>query len=382
MEMITRYSNHPKRSFFLFGPRGTGKSTILKQQYPQALLIDLLDSYTQRLYIAKPERLKEIIAAGSDKQIIIDEIQQAPQLLSIVHSIIVSNKNIQFILTGSSARKIKRQDTNLLGGRASYRSMHPFMASELKELFSLKSSLVDGLLPLLYYESDPKDVLQSYISLYLKEEIKQEGLVRNLDDFARFLESISFSHGSLLNVSNVARDCQVKRKTVENYLVILEDLLLAYRINVFRKHAKRDLVSHSKFYFFDTGVYKAIKPTGILENPSQINGSALEGLVGQHLRAWCDYSSQKHELYFWRTSSGAEVDFIVYGETGLWAIEIKHSKDVNNKDVRALKSFCSDYPMAKAAVVYNGSDTIKINNIMCYNAEFFLLNVVPNKHLF
>ena len=383
MPRIARFFVAPKRSFFLFGPRGTGKSTMLKKRYPDALVIDLLDAKTERDYSARPERLYDFISANPDKRtIIIDEVQRAPRLLPIVHAIIFEDNNIQFILTGSSARKIKREGSDLLGGRASERHLHPFMAAELGEEFSLDAALNNGLLPLLYGEEDPQDVLQGYLSLYLKEEVKMEGLVRNLDNFTRFLESISFSHGALLNVSNVAADCGVKRKTVENYIDILDDLLLSYRLQVFQKHAKRKLVSHPKFYIFDSGVYQIVRPRGPLDISSEINGSAFEGLVAQHLRAWCHYTKEKHELYFWRTSAGSEVDFIVYGPHGLWAIEVKHAQRVKTEDVRALKTFVSDYPMAKAALIYRGKERIMTSEVLCLPAEQFLLNINPDKPLF
>lgn len=364
--------------------RGTGKPTLLANRYPDALWIDLLDAQTERNYSMHPEYLNDLLDAHPEKKIvIIDEVQRVPRLLPIVHSIIFSSKSkIQFILTGSSVRSIKRQGSDLLGGRASERHMHPFMASELGKSFFLEQSLKYGLIPLVYNEDDPNDVLQGYLSLYLKEEIKMEGLVRNLNNFSRFLETMSFSHGSLLNVSNISRECGIKRKTVDNYLDILEDLLLSYRINVFHKHAKHELSSHPKFYFFDTGVYQIIRPRGVLDTTSEINGAALEGLIGQHLRAWCHYTKNKHDLYFWRTSSGAEVDFVVYGEDGLWAVEVKHANHVDTKDIRALKTFMSDYPGAKAAIVYRGKDKFKKNGVLCIPAESFLLNIVPNEELF
>ncbi len=383
MSRIARFFVAPGRSFFLFGPRGTGKSTLLEKRYPDALVIDLLDAKTEREYSARPERLYDLIAANPDKQtIIIDEVQRAPRLLPIVHAKIFEDKTLQFILTGSSARKIKREGSDLLGGRASERHMHPFMAAELGEQFSLASALNIGLLPLLYDEDDPQDVLQGYLSLYLKEEVKLEGLVRNLDNFTRFLETISFSHGTLLNVSNVAADCGVKRKTVENYIEILEDLLLSFRLQVFQRHAKRKLISHPKFYMFDCGVYQIVRPRGPLDITSEVNGAALEGLVAQHLRAWCDYTKEKHELYFWRTSSGSEVDFIVYGPQGLWAIEVKHAERVKGADVRSLTTFVGDYPQAKAVLIYRGKERIMTNDILCLPAEEFLLSIKPDDPLF
>lgn len=385
MSRISRFFSKLQRSFFLFGPRGTGKSTLLESRYPNALRIDLLNAKTEREFTAQPERLIDLIQANPEANpIIIDEVQRVPQLLPVVHRLIFEKgSSLQFILTGSSARKIKRDSkSDLLGGRASERHLHPFMAAELGAEFSLAHALQNGLLPLIYQERDPQDVLQGYLSLYLKEEVKLEGLVRNLDNFTRFLEAVSFSHGSLLNVTNVAKDCAVNRKTVENYIEILEDLLLSYRLPIFQKQAKRRLVSHPKFYLFDTGVYQVLRPRGPLDVSTQVDGIALEGLVAQHLRAWCDYTTDKHRLYFWRTSAGNEVDFIVYGPMGLFAIEVKHGKQVRSNDVRGLKTFREDYPVAKTILLYQGEEKVMVNDVLCMPVDKFLLELIPDQSIF
>ena len=279
MKFIKRLFKEPKQSFFLFGPRGTGKSTLIQKHFHNAIWIDLLQPELLRSYSARPERLKEVVQGQPEKRVIvIDEVQKVPSLLAIVHSLIEAKLNKQFILTGSSSRKLKRTGADLLAGRALKRVLHPFMAVELEEKFSLKSALHHGLLPLIIESENPRDVLQSYIGLYLKEEIQSEGLVRNLESFSRFLEIMSFSHGSILNITNISRECEIKRKTVENYIEILEDLLLAYRLPIFSKRAQRILKSHPKFYFFDTGVYRTLRPKGSLDRPEEIEGIALEGI--------------------------------------------------------------------------------------------------------
>ena len=196
--------------------------------------------------------------------------------------------------------------------------------------------------------------MKAYNGLYLREEVQMEGLVRNAGSFARFLEAMSFSHARVLNLSNVSRDCQVSRKTVEGYLEILEDLLLGFRFPVFTKRAKRELASHPKFYYFDAGVSRANRPSGPLDAPQEIDGLALEGLVTQHLRAWCDYSTGNHELHYWQTRSQVEVDFVVYGDSGLYAVEVKNSTHVRSDDLRALKNFAQDYPQSQRYLVYRG----------------------------
>ena len=201
-----------------------------------------------------------------------------------------------------------------------------------------------GLLPVVLDSPEPEQVLRTYAALYLREEVQSEGLVRNIGNFSRFLEAVSFSHASLLNIGNVARECQVERKVVDGYIGILEDLLLAYRLDVFTKRARRALASHPKLYLFDAGVYQSLRPKGPLDCPEEVEGHALEGLVGQHLRAWIANSDDDWSLSFWRTRSGVEVDFVVYGPGGLFAIEVKNSARIRPQDLRSLRAFKEDYP--------------------------------------
>lgn len=382
MSIFQRFFYAPLQSFFLFGPRGTGKSTWMKQVYKDALWIDLLQPEVLRTYMSRPEYLRELIHGNPNKPVIvIDEIQKVPTLLSIVHGIIEEKRGLQFILSGSSARKLKRTTADLLGGRALKQILNPFMAAELGENFSLTNALEKGMLPLIYGSAEPKQSLHAYISLYLQEEIQAEGLVRNLESFSRFLEAISFSHSSLLNVNNIARECEVKRKTVENYVDILEELLLAFKLPVFTKRAQRELSSHPKFYLFDAGVFQTLRPKGPLDRPEEAQGAALEGLVAQHLKAWVDYSKDEHQLAFWRTRSGLEVDLIVYGAKNFWAIEVKNATRIHSQDVRALEEFLKDYPMAKAILLYRGTERIKIKNTLCLPCEDFLLHLRPDEGL-
>lgn len=365
-------------NFFLLGPRGTGKSTWLKMVYPKAVFVDLLKPDVYRQFQAKPERLMEVVKGHPSVPVfVVDEVQKIPELLSVVHSLIEECKDRSFVLTGSSARKLKRESADLLAGRAAKLTMHPFIASELGAAFDLDRALSYGLLPVVWGARNPSAALSAYIDLYLREEIQQEGLVRNLAPFTRFLEAVTFSHGAQLVSSEIARDCGVGRTTVDSYLRILYDLLIAEVLPVFSKRAKRALVSHGKFYFFDTGVYRTLRPKGPLDRPSEIDGAALEGLVYQHLRAWLDYGGNRDGLYFWRTVGGLEVDFIVYTPSSFWAIEVKNATRIDRSDFKGLKAFCADFPEARPMLLYRGEMQYEEEGVLVMPVETFLATSRP-----
>lgn len=352
--MYTRNLKPPLgKNFFLFGPRGTGKSTWIRQNYPHALVFDLLETDLFTELLAQPHRLENLLPSQSRHPIVIDEIQKIPDLLNEVHRLI-EKKKYQFILTGSSARKLRQKGVNLLGGRALTHHLYPLTVTELGKDFSLTKSLQIGHLPMAYTESAPEKYLYSYVKTYLREEVLQEGLTRNLGAFARFLESASFSQAAVLNISEVGRECGVERKVVENYFTILEDLLIAYRIPVFARRAKRKMIQHPKFFFFDVGIYRSIRPRGPLDSAEEIEGQALETLFLQEIMAINSYENLGYNIYFWRTSDDIEIDFILYGKRGLYAFEIKRKAKYQSKDLSALKIFLKDYPMAKAYLLYGG----------------------------
>jgi predicted AAA+ superfamily ATPase len=378
MEIVSRFFHPSTQSYFLFGPRGTGKSTLIKRAYAQAVLIDLLEPDLYRQYLAHPERLKQIVSAYPPNQtFIIDEVQKVPEILSVVHALIEMKQGWQFILTGSSARKLKRTGVDLLAGRAQLKNLHPFMAAEIPSVFNLERNLKLGMLPLVMGSEDPPGDLKAYIALYMQQEVQLEGLVRKVEQFSQFLEVVSFSQASVINYSNIARDCHVSSKTVENYVKILEDLLLSFKIPVFTRTAKRHLIQHPKFYFFDAGVFQSLRPKGPLDNPEALQGHALETLVAQHLRAWLDYSNKQGKLYFWHTKSGLEVDFVIYGEIGFYGIEVKNTASVRSEDLRGLKAFKEDYPEAKLIFLYRGNEQKIIQDILCVPVEKYLLELLP-----
>ena len=369
MAFVGRFFDPPAQSFFLFGPRGTGKSAWTQRQYPDAVRVDLLHPATLQRFRARPERLFEVVRAEpAGRVIVIDEVQRVPELLSATHALIEEGQDRRFVLTGSSARKLRRSGVDLMAGRAVVRTMHPFMAAELGDGFDLPTALLRGMLPLVLGAADPLDTLQGYLEVYVREEVQMEGLVRNLDGFSRFLETVCFSHGQLLNVSTIARDSAVSRKAVEGYLSVIEDLLLSFRLPVFRKRAARATVAHDKFYLFDCGVFQ------------QIAGAALEGLVAQHLRAWLAYRNGGERLYYWRTRAGSEVDFIIYGQDWFIAIEVKHSATVRRSDLRALRSFHDDYPEAQRLLLYLGDEQLHIDGVHCMPCERFLRALHPHRN--
>ena len=383
MKIITRFLPKIKQSsFFLFGPRGTGKSLWLQLSYPDSYLIDLLQPDTRLDLEAHPEKLRSIVKGNPHiRTYIIDEVQKVPELLTLVHFLIEKNSQLQFVLTGSSSRKLKKSGVDMLAGRALDKRCHPFMASELGDSFDLDRALQWGLIPLIWNEENPQAALSAYLQLYLKEEIQIEGFVRNLGSFSRFLEAVSFSHGSVMNTSAIARECKVERKTVSGYIQVLEDVLISFRLPVFSRRAKRQLIIHEKFYFFDAGIYNRLHPRGPIDRPEEIYGAALEGLVLQHLKAWKDYGNQDVSLYYWRTKSGLEVDFIIYGENVFTALEVKSSSTIHPKDLRGLKAFRDDYPESSQVLLYRGIDRLEISGILCLPVEDFLMQLIPGNSL-
>ena len=372
--MYKRLLTHPFRqdkSIFLFGPRGTGKTTLLQSFIKQSIYIDLLDFTTYRDLLANPSRLRNQIPENYKGWIIIDEVQKIPALLNEIHRLI-ERDHVKFILTGSSARSLRKKGVNLLAGRALTYHLFPLTACELSANFSLTKSLQYGHLPAIFSEPSPQEYLQSYLQTYLKEEIIQEGITRNLTAFSYFLEVVSFSQGSLINSTEIGKEIGIDRKTVENYLCILEDLLIATRLTVFSRKAERRLVTHSKFYFFDAGVFRHIRPQGPLDKPSEIDGATLETLIFQEIIAINHYFQYEYSINFWRTSAGAEVDFVLYGPHGLIAIEVKNSAKIHTRDFKSLKLFQEDYPMAKLFLLNRGSRKEYFDNIQVWPVEEFL----------
>jgi predicted AAA+ superfamily ATPase len=352
----------PNESVLLLGPRGTGKSTMLRASLPGAVHLDLLDIALYGELLAHPERLEAMVTAGRSSTVVIDEVQRLPGLLDEVHRLIEARR-LRFVLTGSSARKLRRGGANLLAGRARTLHMHPLTAVELGRDFRVERSARHGHLPIAVTAGDPERYLASYVGTYLREEVMVEALTRNLDAFSRFLVAASFAQASVLSIATIARDIGLPRKTVEGYFELLEDLLLGVRLPVFSRRAKRTTTTHPKFYYFDCGVFRALRPRGPLDPAEEIDGAALETLVFQELRATNENLELGYALSFWRTRDHREVDFVLYGERGLVAIEVKRAGRFREDDLAALRDFREEFPPARPFLLYGGTRRYEVDGI-------------------
>ncbi len=375
--MFKRLINLPltgTESCFLFGPRGTGKTTWLKHNMPEHRYVDLLDQTVYFDLNVNPGHITRYYPQDLNQWIVIDEVQKVPALLNEVHRAI-EHEGRRFILTGSSARSLRKKGVNLLAGRALQYEMYPLTALELDSSFDLKRALQYGQLPKAILSADPQKFLKSYVNTYLREEVLQEGLARNMQSFNRFLEIASFSYGQQINMTAIGKEIGVSRETVSNYFDILDDLLIASRLPVFTKRAKRKLVSHPKFYYFDVGVYQITRPKGPLDIRQEINGAALEGLFLQEAKAINAYFELGYDFYFWRTHTQIEVDFVLYGSQGFFAFEIKYRDSIKDSDLKGLKAFKKDYPEARCYMLYLGEQELTINGITVIPIQTALMNL-------
>lgn len=349
--MLTRIFQLDKEldgSIFLFGARQTGKTTILKRQFPDAIYFDLLDHGVKARFRRNPEHLYEMLLDKPEGTlIIIDEIAEVPELLNEVHRLIVEH-NLIFILCGSSARKLKRKGHNTLGGRALPIYLYPLVSCEIPD-FDIDRAVNYGMLPSFYLARNPQRRFAAYIDVYLKEEIKEEALVRSLESFSRFLEIAALTDGEILNYKNIAQDCGIHATTVSAYFDILEDTLIGYRIPAFTKVMKRRLVQAPRFYYFDVGVANHLLHRHQLERGSTDYGHAFEHLVIQELVAYLHYTHIEDKLSYWRTYTGLEVDAVL-GDARI-AIEIKSTEEVQPRHLKGLKAFSEEHPGCRLIVV-------------------------------
>lgn len=348
--MIERRLNieNEEESFFLFGARQTGKTTFLLDKYPDAIFVDLLETDLLDRYRKKPALLREAYQNQSEGSlIIIDEIQQVPELLNEVHWLI-TRKHLRFILCGSSARKLRREGVNTLGGRAIPYFMYPLVSAEIPD-FDLDRAVRNGMLPRHYLKKDATSLLKAYVGVYLKEEIQAESLVRNLANFSRFLEIAAITDGEMVNYQNIASDCGVSANTVKEYFQILEDSLLGFTVPAYTKQKKRRLVQSPRFYLFDVGVTNYLLGRTKLLPGTPEYGHAFEHLIMQEIVAYLGYSNSAAKLSYWRTYTQIEVDAVL-GDAQV-AIEIKSAAEVQNKHLKGLKAFKEEHPEARLIIV-------------------------------
>ncbi len=369
LERIIKLANELDSSIFLFGARQTGKTTILRQQFPNAIYIDLLDSNVKERFRRQPATLYQmLIDKPHGSLVIIDEIPEVPELLNEVHRLIVECQHI-FILCGSSARKLKRKGHNTLGGRAFPVYLYPLVSAEIPD-YDIDRAVNVGMLPSHYLARNPKRMMAGYIDVYLKEEIKEEALVRNLSAFQRFLEVSALTSGEIVNNQNIAQECGVHATTVSAYFDILEDTLIGYRIPAFRRMMKRRILQAPRFYFFDVGVVNHLLHRKELTRGSTDYGHAFEHLVIQEVYAWLHYNHSEETLTYWRTYTDLEVDAIV-GDARV-AIEIKSTEEVTNRHLKGLKAFGEEYPDSRRIVVSLDPFTRQMGDIECMFVYDFL----------
>ncbi len=342
-------------SLLLLGPRQTGKSTLIKELFPKANMLDLLDPELFRDLNKTPSLLREIVGGEKKKLTVIDEIQKLPELMDVVHSLIEEDKSRRFILTGSSARKLKKQRQNLLGGRLYPMYLHPITSREY--LGSNKDLVVDkiiqlGGLPSVLNSDSPQRLLKAYVGIYLQEEIKAEGFARNLSDFSKFLEVAALVNSEQLDYSGVARDVQLAPRTVASYFSVLQDTLTGHLLESFKETKSRKAVLTPKFYYFDVGVCNFLCGREKLAPGTSEYGKAMEHFVFTELLAYKNYSEKNFEIFYWRSTSQFEVDFIIRLKSKrLIGIEVKGSSHIDKDDLKGLKAFEEDFKLEKKIIV-------------------------------
>jgi len=365
-----------RKSFFLFGPRATGKSTLIKQQLSaSATVIDLLDSRLYLRLLNSPHDLESIIHSDNKSGIVvIDEIQRVPELLNEVHRLI-ENKKLTFLLTGSSARKLRRGKANLLAGRVWEARLFPLTWKEIPD-FNLERFLRYGGLPPVYLSKYPDEELDAYVNTYLKEEIMAEGLIRKLPPFSRFLHAAALINGEMINFSKLANDCQVPPSTVTEYVGLLEDTLVGFLLPAWTESRKRKAISTGKFYFFDPGITHTLAGTQTLDRNSNLYGKSFEQFIGMEIRAYLSYKRRKLQFSYWRSTHGYEVDFLIDRET---AVEVKASQKISQRDFKGLKALEEEKIFKNYILVSQDPINTRDNNFQALYWKKFLDNLWAGK---
>ncbi|GHU71802.1 ATPase [Bacteroidia bacterium] len=358
-----------QESIFFWGARQTGKSTLLKTLFHNALWFDLLISSEYKRLSEKPDILRETVLANPNiSPVIIDEIQRIPELLNEVHWLI-SNHGVRFILSGSSPRKILRSGANLLGGRALRYELYPLISVEIPD-FDLIRAINHGLLPRHYDAANPKKLISAYIGNYLRDEIVTEARIRNVGTFARFLEIAALTNGEMVNYTNIASDCGISATTVKEYFQILEDTLIGRYLPSFQKKPKRRVITAPKFYLFDVGIANNLLNRGKIEPGSELFGKAFEHFIYQEIYAHSRYSDNEYLIYYWRTASQLEIDFVL-GDHEV-AIEVKATEQATVRHLKGLKAFAEEYEVKKLILISNDPMPRLVENILILPWKVFL----------
>jgi len=369
--IINLSSSLARRSVFLLGARQTGKSTLLRSRFPTARYVNLLAADTFRQLSSAPEKLRQSLSP-EDSLVVIDEVQKLPSLLDEVHLMIESNKKLRFILTGSSARKLRRGGANLLAGRAHTHYLYPLTWAET-DRSQLVSRLQFGGIPSVLDSPDPWKDLQEYVGVYLQEEIRAESLTRSIEAFSRFLSVAGLANGEQLNFTKIGNDAQVPPRTVREFFTVLDDTLIGFQLPAFQKTLTRKAVATSKFYFFDLGVAHALQGVRELPRGTEHYGRALEHLVATELRAYLSYSQIEEPLTYWRSTSQIEVDFLVGTVLG---IEVKGAGQVGERDAKGILALGEDIRLKRRIIICNESERRTLNcGVEVYPLESFLADL-------
>lgn len=361
--------NRLDEAMFLFGGRQTGKSTLLKERFPKAVYIDLLKSDVRNRFKQHPEEFREsLLRYPPETLVIVDEIQKVPDLLDEVHWLMVE-KGLWFILSGSSARKIKKSGANNLGGRAIPETLFPLVSAEIPD-FDLERAVQNGMIPRHYMVANARNRMRAYIDLYLKEEIIEEALVQNVDDFVRFMEVAAIMDGEILNYENVASDCEVSANTVKAYYKILVDTLLGFEVPAYRKVIKRKLYKSPRFYYFDVGIANHLTKRYHLAPKTPEYGHAFEHLIMQEIVAYLGYTNSDEELTYWHTYENLEVDAVI-GDARV-AIEIKSKEHIDHDDKKGVTEFAKEHPDTKQIIVSKDRISRRSGDVdLYYVTDFF-----------
>jgi predicted AAA+ superfamily ATPase len=343
-----RFEGAGQESLFLWGARQTGKSTLLKSMFPDALWFDLLRSDVYRRYLTEPMQFREaVLADTAERLVVVDEIQKVPALLDEIHWL-MAHQGRRFIMSGSSPRMIIRQGANLLGGRAIRYELFPLVSAEIPG-FDLMRALNNGLLPRHYLSERPRKLLEAYIGNYLQDEIVAEARIRNIAAFSNFLRAAAFSNGEMVNYSGIGSDCGVSHNTVREYFQILEDTLIGRFIPAFQKRPKRRVILAPKFYYVDLGLVNILLGRGKIERGTESMGNAFEHFIAQELHAHASYADEPYQMAYWRTTSQLEVDFIL-GDHEV-AVEVKSTDNIQPRHLKGLKAFAEEYTVKRLIVV-------------------------------